>query len=183
MSGYAERKAYEAGLKGQKPFGRGFNPELYDAQMEGYKQYLANKNLAEAISDEVEERKQRRRDDGDDADEPYFPSSVRDRYRSPAPVTPPKSEEEQRAAAYTAARAAAASAQALAKQRTENVFWAIFLLVLDAVIAASFIGMMAKGGARDFQRPEAQVFAFFVYFFLFPGGFFVWGAVNRLKGR
>jgi hypothetical protein len=49
MSGYAERKAYESGLEGNKPWGRGLSPELYDAQMEGYKQYLANKDLIEQI--------------------------------------------------------------------------------------------------------------------------------------
>jgi len=62
MSGYFERKAYEQGLNGEKPsiiLGR----ELYDAQMEGYKQYLSNQNLADSIADnerEAEEREERR---------------------------------------------------------------------------------------------------------------------------
>lgn len=59
MSSYFLRKAYERGLKGEKPH-IVLGEHLFDAQMEGYKQY--RQNLADAIAGdrhEGEEREER----------------------------------------------------------------------------------------------------------------------------
>jgi hypothetical protein len=166
MSSWAGRKAYEAGLNGEKPWGRGLGPELYDEQMEGYKQYLANKSLAEAIADKVDEREERRPRRDDDAD--YTPRRIRNyspTYYPPSPASTP------------------ASTPAPPPKRTltfREIFWAVFLIWLDYEIVTSFIGMMARG-SRDFRQPWFRVFAFLLYFFIFPGGFFLWPTVKLLK--
>lgn len=56
MGGYFLRKAYERGLKGQKPH-IVLGEHLFDAQMEGYKQY--RQNLADATADDRHEREER----------------------------------------------------------------------------------------------------------------------------
>ncbi|HEY6943646.1 MAG TPA: hypothetical protein VI431_00800 [Candidatus Acidoferrum sp.] len=161
---YFTRKAFEAGLNGEKPSiiqGQ----ELYDAQMEGYKTYLGNKDLADRIADEEEERSRER--EGKRAVGEYLDTlSVYERARSndshEAPTPPPPK-------------------PVTGRQRVKWIGWAIFLVWLDYEIATSFIGWMARTGVRDFQPPSRQAFAFFIYFFIFPGYFFLSPAVNLLK--
>jgi hypothetical protein len=108
-------RRYEEGLSGIKPGGIYLDKEGHRAQEAGYRQYLANKNLADQLSDASQD------ENGSDAEgwTPFELSLMSDQFKQAERIRAEEREREAKAAAAAVA-ASVAEAHRIARLRVEE---------------------------------------------------------------